>query len=139
MTPTSPNQLSINPVASEEATMVATLLPIRSAPIIRSRSSSSRLTMAALGSPSRASRAMVARDEAVSAVSLPEKKNDTKRQNATAIRATKAAERKGAPAGGPPWGGLPRGDLAGKKGAPRPRLDVGRHEGRPDGAHENEC
>ena len=51
--------------------MVATLFPISSAPISRCRFSSRRVTMIASGFPALASRSMVPREEAVSAVSLP--------------------------------------------------------------------
>ena len=59
------------------------LLPSRSALISRSRASSSRLTMAARRSPCLASRSMVAREEAVSAVSLPAKAAESNRQSRT--------------------------------------------------------
>ena len=57
--------------------MLTALLPSSSAPISRSRAASSRLTMPALRLPSCCSRSIVARDDAVSAVSLPAKKNDS--------------------------------------------------------------
>ena len=69
-------------MASDEATMLTALLPSSSAPISRSRAASSRLTMPALRLPFFSSRSMLARDDAVSAVSLPAKKE--RRQQADA-------------------------------------------------------
>src|SRR5260370_28949560 len=64
--------------------MVATLLPISSAPISRCLFSRSRVTIEASRLPSLASCSIVPRDDAVMAVSLPEKKNARNRQNKTA-------------------------------------------------------
>ena len=61
--------------------MLTTLLPVRIAPIIRSRVSSRRLTSAARRFPVFSMRSMRARENAVSAVSLPEKKNESQRQS----------------------------------------------------------
>ena len=61
--------------------MLTALLPSSSAPISRSRASSRRLTMAARRLPCFSSRSMRAREDAVSAVSLPAKKNDSSRQS----------------------------------------------------------
>ena len=91
MTPTSPNQTRNTLVASDDARMLTALLPSSSAPISRSRAASSRLTMPALGLPSCASRSIVARDDAVSAVSLPAKKNDSSRQRRMAATASQSS------------------------------------------------
>src|SRR5579871_5542624 len=82
--PTSPNHSSRIPVASDEAATAATLLPKRIAPISCSRAASRRLMIFARLSPCWASACMRAREEAVSAVSLPEKKNEARRQTTTA-------------------------------------------------------
>src|SRR5262249_19591230 len=60
--------------------MLATLLPARIAPIIRSRVSTRRLTKRARAFPFFSSCNIRAREKPVSAVSLPEKKNDSTRQ-----------------------------------------------------------
>jgi hypothetical protein len=72
--------LSNKPVVSDEAAMLATLLPVRIAPINRSRVSNRRLTSAARQFPVFSIRSMRAREKAVSAVSLPEKKKESPRQ-----------------------------------------------------------
>ena len=71
---------SRTPVASEEAAMLTALLPSSRAPISRSRVGIRRLTMAARRLPFFSSRSMRARDDAISAVSLPGKKNESSRQ-----------------------------------------------------------
>src|SRR6056297_4314571 len=86
MMPTSPNRVSSTPVVSEAARVLTTLLPIRMPPISRSRAASIRLTMPARLSPLRSSASIRARDEAVSAVSLPEKKPEIAKQSSTATR-----------------------------------------------------
>jgi hypothetical protein len=63
-----------------DAAIFTALLPISSAPSIRSRAANSVLTMPALRSPCSSSRSMAARDDAVSAVSLAERKQDSNRQ-----------------------------------------------------------
>src|SRR5882672_9718764 len=74
------------PVASAEAAILTALLPSSSAPISRSRLLSRALTIAARRFPCFSSRAMLARDEAVSAVSLPAKNADNSRQAKTITR-----------------------------------------------------
>src|SRR5258708_3768635 len=71
--------------------MVATLLPIKSAPINCSRFCINRLTIRARALPFFSSRSIDARDDAVRAVSLPEKKNDNRRQIRTAKSANQSA------------------------------------------------
>ncbi len=66
--------------------MLTALLPNSSAPSSRSRCSSRRLTIAARLLPCFSSRAMLAREEAVSAVSLPAKNADSSRQISTITR-----------------------------------------------------
>src|SRR5262245_31536830 len=64
--------------------MLAALLPISSAPMSCSRAATRRLTIPAWRLPPFASRIMAARDATVSAVSLPENRNDITRQTTTA-------------------------------------------------------
>ena len=90
MTPTSPNQSSSTPVASADAAILTALLPNRSAPIILSRALSRRLTSAARWFPCLSRRCMLAREEAVNAVSLPAKKAESKMQMRTAARANQS-------------------------------------------------
>src|ERR1700723_2859825 len=71
------------PVASAEAPILAMLLPSSSAPIIRSRIANRLETTPASRLPCFDSRSMLARDAAVSAVSLAEKNAETKRQAMT--------------------------------------------------------
>src|SRR6187399_822011 len=68
------------PVASAEAPMLAVLLPSSSAPIIRSRIANRLATTPASRLPCFDSRSMLAREAPVSAVSLAEKKAETRRQ-----------------------------------------------------------
>ena len=68
------------PSPSADAAILTALLPSSSAPSRRSRCSNRRLTMAARRFPCFSSRDMLARDDAVSAVSLPEKKAESSRQ-----------------------------------------------------------
>jgi hypothetical protein len=82
--------VSSTPVASDDAAILAALLPNSSAPIIRSRASSRRLTMRACRLPCFSSRSMVARDDAVSAVSLPEKNAESSRQTKTISSASQS-------------------------------------------------
>jgi hypothetical protein len=70
-------------VASAEAPILAILLPSNSAPINRSRIASRLVTMAASRLPCFDSRSMLARDAAVSAVSLAAKNAETSRQATT--------------------------------------------------------
>ena len=70
--------------------MLTALLPKRSAPIILSRALSSRLTSTARRFPCFSSRCMLAREEAVNAVSLPAKKAESKMQLRTATRASQS-------------------------------------------------
>src|SRR5450830_1016927 len=63
--------------------MLTALLPNSSAPSSRSRCSSRRLTMPARLLPCFSSRAMLARDDAVSAVSLPAKNADSNTNTVT--------------------------------------------------------
>ena len=72
MTPAWPNSDSNKPVAKVEAAMLVALLASRTAPRKRSRVASKRLTMVASTLPCFSSRNIAARDDAVSAVSLPE-------------------------------------------------------------------
>src|SRR6266481_7491011 len=65
------------PVANAEAPILAMLLPSRSAPIIRSRMASRLETTPASRLPCLDSRSMLAREAAVSAVSLAEKNAET--------------------------------------------------------------
>ena len=81
MTPTWPKNASNKPVASVEAAMLVKLLPNSSTPSSRSRIASKRLTMEASLLPCFSSRIMAAREDAVSAVSLAEKKADSTRHN----------------------------------------------------------
>ena len=71
--------------------MLAALLPNNSAPIMRSRASSRRLTIAARRLPCISNRCMVAREEAVNAVSLPEKNAESKRQIRTMTSASQSS------------------------------------------------
>src|SRR5580692_1936190 len=71
------------PVASAEAPILAMLLPSSSAPIIRSRIANRLETTRASRLPCFDSRNMLARDAAVSAVSLAEKNAETNRQAIT--------------------------------------------------------
>src|ERR1700753_755105 len=71
------------PVASTEAPILAMLLPSSSAPIIRSRIANRLETTPASRLPCFDSRSMLARDAAVSAVSLAEKNAETRRQAMT--------------------------------------------------------
>src|SRR6202020_2949131 len=82
-TPPSPNHAVRMPVASAEAPILAMLLPSSSAPIIRSRIANRLETTPASRLPCFDSRSMLARDAAVSAVSLAEKNAETKRQAMT--------------------------------------------------------
>ena len=66
--------------------MLMKVLPRSSAPISRSRFSTSRLTQPAAREPSFSSWCMRPRDTAVSAVSEPEKKAETTSRMAMAIR-----------------------------------------------------
>ena len=65
--------------------MLTTLLPVRMAPINRSRVSNRRLTRAARRFPVFSIRSIRAREKAVSAVSLPEKKKESPRQSTMTI------------------------------------------------------
>ena len=71
------------PVASAEAPILAMLLPSSSAPIIRSRIANRLETTPASRLPCLESRNMLAREAPVSAVSLAEKKAETRRQAMT--------------------------------------------------------
>src|SRR5271156_4870462 len=71
------------PVASAEAPILAILLPSSSAPISRSRIANRLETTPASRLPCFDSRSMLARDAAVSAVSLAEKNAETRRQAMT--------------------------------------------------------
>src|SRR5512146_1372620 len=124
--PALPNQVSSTPVASDEAAMLTALLPSSSAPIRRSRWVSSRLTMPARGFPCFSSRAMLARDDAVSAVSLPAKKAEHMRQTRTTASESQSAAV------------MMSGDGAGQKRAHFGRIDLVLDEGLADAAHENE-
>src|SRR6478672_7871226 len=126
--PAGPNQTSRIPVASDEAAILTALLPSRSAPIRRSRLASKRLTIFASAFPFFSSRAMLAREEAVSAVSLPAKNADSKRQINTTTRDIQSAAVIGAS----------RGERAFEESADLGRLDVVLDECLPDAAHENE-
>ena len=66
--------------------MLTALLPNKSAPSRRSRCASRRLTRPARRLPCFSSRIMLAREEAVSAVSLPAKNADSSRHTKTIIR-----------------------------------------------------
>jgi hypothetical protein len=72
MTPAWPNNVSNSPVASVEAAILVPLLANSTAPRKRSRCASRRLTMVASTLPCFSRRFIAARDDAVSAVSLPE-------------------------------------------------------------------
>src|SRR6185437_9108898 len=124
--PAEPNQVSSTPVASEEAAMLTALLPSKSAPISRSRLASRRLTMPARRSPCFSSRAMLARDDAVNAVSLPAKKADSRRQITTTTSDIQSAAVMGS------------GDGVSQKRAHVGRIDIAFDEGLADAAHENE-
>ncbi len=63
-------------MAIADAEMLTRLLPMSSVPISRSRLSSSALTVRARSSPCFSSECMRPREDAVSAVSEPEKKAD---------------------------------------------------------------
>src|ERR1700730_14328170 len=71
------------PVASADAPILAMLLPSNSAPIIRSRIANRLETTPASRLPCLESRNMLAREAPVSAVSLAEKKAETRRQAMT--------------------------------------------------------
>jgi hypothetical protein len=90
MTPTSPNQSSSRPVASADAAMLTALLPNRSAPIILSRALSRWLTSAARGFPCLSRRCMLAREDAVNAVSLPAKKAESTIQRTITTKANQS-------------------------------------------------
>src|SRR5689334_20610956 len=115
------------PVASDEAAMLTALLPRSSAPIRRSRLASSRLTILASSFPFFSSRAILAREEAVSAVSLPAKKADSRRQ----IRTTNRDIQSDAVIG------MSRGERVFEEGAHLGRIDVVFDKRLPDAAHEN--
>src|SRR6516225_8023238 len=124
----SPNHSRNNPVASVEPAMLATLVPISSAPIICSRSSSRRLTNTASALACFSSRSMAAREDAVSAVSLPENRNEINRHSMTVkaiIRSMVVIERA-------------LGELLGKKRADLSGVDVAGNECLADGACQNE-
>ena len=72
--------------------MLTALLLRRIAPSMRSRASSILLTRPARRLPCLSSRRMRARDDAVRAVSLPEKNADSRRQMNTASRMNQSAE-----------------------------------------------
>src|SRR5215470_2419651 len=127
MTPTSPNQVRNRPAARVDAAMFEALLPNSSAPIIRSRRASRRLTMPALRLPSFSSRSMAARDEAVSAVSLPEKRNDSTSPNRTIRMLSQSGIVMAS-------GGQPFGEVSPHLGG----VDIGRNEGLADAAREDE-
>ncbi len=77
-------------MASADAATLAALLPSSNAPMNRSRACSRRLTIAARWLPCFSSRSMRAREEAVSAVSLAAKKNESKTQTRTMRMATQS-------------------------------------------------
>src|SRR3569832_2519352 len=79
------------PVVSAEAAMLTRLLPSIRPPIRRSRLCSRRWTIPARLFPCFSSRAMLARDDAVSAVSLPAKKAEHMRQTRTTARESQSA------------------------------------------------
>src|SRR6478672_7357424 len=72
--------------------MLTALLPSSKAPISRSRLSSRRLTIPALGLPFFSSRSMRARENAISAVSLPAKTNESARQATIATIESQSSE-----------------------------------------------
>src|SRR5215831_2100792 len=126
MTPTSPNQTSRRLVASDEAAMLTALLPSRSAPISLSRAAISWLTLAASPSPCRWSRSMRAREEAMRAVSLPAKKNESSRQPRTAASANQSSIT------------ICLAEYCLKKGSDLTRIDIGCDEARADGVRQDE-
>src|SRR5215813_8700145 len=125
MTPTSPNQASSTPVASADAAMFTALLPNSSAPIILSRALSRRFTIAAPRFPCFSRRCMLAREEAVNAVSLPAKKAESRIQIRTATRANQS------------WPAFAR-EFLDQKGVDLGGIDVGRDEAFADSARQDE-
>src|SRR3569833_3706043 len=114
------------PVVSAEAAMLTRLLPSISPPIRRSRLCSRRLTIPARLFPCFSSRAMLARDDAVSAVSLPAKKAEHMRQTRTTASESQSAAV------------MMSGDGAGQKCAHFGRVDLVFDESLADAAHEDE-
>ena len=90
-TPLSPNTRVISAVASEADRMLTMLLPRSSAPIIRSRSSVTVIAALAPREPLSACGFSLARDDAVSAVSDPEKKADMTRSARMAAQVSQKA------------------------------------------------
>src|SRR5450756_1462097 len=122
--------------------MLTALLPNSSAPSSRSRCSSRRLTMPARRFPCFSSRAMLAREEAVSAVSLPAKNADSSSNTNTVTIASQS------------WASISldsdplslnqrdrlsgsRVKFIGEEGAHLVRTDVILDEGRSDAAHQD--
>src|SRR3569833_272325 len=114
------------PVVSAEAAMLTRLLPSIRPPIRRSRLDSRRLTMAARLLPCFSCRAILARDDAVSAVSLPAKKAEHMRQTRTTASDNQSEAV------------MASGDGAGQKCAHFGGVDLVFDEGVADAAHENE-
>src|SRR4029079_5366347 len=105
--------------------MLETLLPITSATIHCSRAAIRRLTMPARRLPFFSSRVIAAREDAVSAVSLPENKNDISRQIATMMTKKMSAV-------------VIVGELSREECTHVLGIDVGRNEGPADTAGEDE-
>src|SRR3569832_2783023 len=114
------------PVVSAAAAPPPRLLPSISPSIRRSRFCSRRLTIPACLFSCFSSRAMLARDDAVSAVSLPAKKAEHMRQTRTTARESQSAAVMAA------------GDSAGQKCAHLGGIDVVFDKSAADAAHKNE-
>src|SRR5262245_22375240 len=110
--------------------MLATLLPARIAPIIRSRVSTRRLTRRARAFPFFSSCSIRARENPVSAVSLAEKKNDTAKQKTMMAREIQSSVNIA-------WSTL-LGELFLNEGSHLGGLDVGRDEGATNASNQDE-